>query len=840
MSTKILSPEEFFGFRMGADKKLARWDKIVEYFWHLDASPRVKVMELGKTTMGNPFLLAVISSPENIENIEKIRQTSLRLAHPKGLSEQGIEKLVAEGKALVSMTMSVHASEIGGSQMAPELAYELATSEEPEVKRVLENAVLLLVPSSNPDGNIIVVDWYNRWLGTEYEGTGPPFLYHKYVGHDNNRDCFQITQAESKVLTKMLFKDWYPQAQIDFHHMGSYGARFYIPPHTDPLYEHSDPLVWTEQQLYGGAMLLELEAAGKTGVETQASYPADGGPYWDESPLMHGICGMLTESASASLATPIYIHYQQLEPSRRGRPEYRTQMNFPHPWPGGWWRLRDVVEQQKIAAIAALKTAAGFRERILRNMYQKAMRQIEAGAQGSPYAFILSPEQHDPLTAYRLLRMLQDADVEVHRAKEGFRAEGAAYPAGSYVVFTSQTCRPYVLRLLKQTFYHVGPWSQTPDGAPLPPYDLATNTLGEFMGVKFIEASKPFKGSFEPCEPIEPPKGWVVQSERGHLLDARLNESFAVICSLLKKGKTVYHVLDRVGELPVGSFYVPPQDGLDLAELAERHGVVFHAVKQDFRKWPVRALRIGMYQRYHGGSIDEGWTRWLLEQYGFDYTTIRDDDIKEKNGKLIDRFDDIILPDDDRNIILGENLEEYYRRTRPRSVPPKYPPEYQSGIGKEGVEKLRGFVEAGGTLITLNNASNLALEDLKMPFNNAVKDVPSKDFFCPGSTLKVKIDASHPLTYGVAEDTVILYRSSAPVFEIKQSAKNDEYRVVVSYPQERILQSGWLIGERYLSNKAALIDARLGKGHVILFGFSPQLRAMTAATFKLLFNALLR
>jgi hypothetical protein len=840
MSTKVLSPEEFFGHKMGADRKLARWDRIVEYFWQLDASPRVKVTELGKTTMGNPFLLAIISSPENLENIEKIRETSLHLAHPRGLSEQEAEKMVAEGKTVVSMMMSVHASEIGGSQMAPELAYELATSEEPEVQRILENTVLVLVPSSNPDGNILVVDWYNRWLGTEYEGTAPPFLYHKYIGHDNNRDCFHITQAESKMLTKMLYKDWYPQAQIDFHHMGSYAARFYIPPHMDPLYENTDPLAWTEQQLYGGAMLMELEAAGKTGVETQASYPADGGPYWDEAPLMHGICGMLTESASASLATPIYVHQQQLEPSRRGRPENRTQMNFPHPWPGGWWRLRDVVEQQKIAALATLKTAAGFREKILHNMYLKARRQIEAGASEPPYAFILSPEQHDPLTAYRLLRMLQDADVEVHRAKEEFRAEGGVYPAGTYVVFASQTCRPYVLRLLKQSLYHFGPWSRTPDGAPLPPYDLAANTLGEFMGVKFVEASKPIRGSFELCEPIEPPKGGVEQSDRGYLLDGRLNESFAVVCSLLKKGKAVCRVLDRVGDLPVGSFYIPAQEGLDLAEYVDRRGILFHAVKQDFRKWPLRTLRIGMYQRYHGGNMDEGWTRWLLEQYGFEYTTIRDDDVKEKNGKLIDRFDVIILPDDDRSLILGENLEEYYRKTRPRAVPPSYPPEYQSGIGKEGVEKLRSFVGAGGTLITLGNASNLALEDLKMPFTNAVKDLAPRDFLCPGSTLKVKIDGAHPLAYGVAEDALILYRGSCPAFEIKQAANNDDYRVVISFPEEQILQSGWLIGERYLSNRAALIDARLGRGHVILYGFSPQLRAMTASTFKLLFNSLLR
>ena len=839
MEMKIPSPEEFFGFRMGADRRLARWDRIVEYFWQLDRSPCVKVVELGKTTMGNPFLLVIITSPENMENLEEIRKVSWRLAHPRGLSEEEAERLVSRGRAVVSMTMSVHASEVGGTQMAPELAYELATSDDPEYQKIRRETVLLLVPSANPDGQIMVVDWYNKWLGTEYEGCPLPWLYHKYVGHDNNRDAFHITQVESKMLTRLLFKEWYPQAQVDFHHMGSYGARFYIPPHMDPIYEHVDPLVWAEQRLYGGVMLAELEAAGKTGIETQATYPADGGPYWDEAPIMHNICGMLTESASAKLATPIYIHYQQLEPSRRGRPEYRPQMVFPHPWPGGWWRLRDIVEQQKIAALAVLKCAASFRERILRNMYLKARRQMEWGRSRPPYAFIIPLKQHDVLTMLELLQKLQAADVEVHRAREAFRAEGVLYPEGTYVVFTAQPCRPYVLKLLKQTFYHDGPWTRKPDGTPLPPYDLATDTLHEFMGVRVIEVSKPFEGDFELCETIPLPEGGVEESEKGYLLDGRLNRSFAVVCALLKEGVEVHRVQEPVGDLPKGSFYIPPQPGLEekLREYACSHHVTFKAVESvDFERRALRLLRVGVYQRYYGGNIDEGWTRWLLEQYGFEYETVRDAEIKE--GKLAERFDVLILPSDHKSLILGEKIEEYYRKIRPKYVMPKYPPEYRSGIGEEGVKKLREFVEAGGTLVTLGRASDFAIEELKLPIRNVVKDLKPKDFLCPGSTLKVRVNMDHPLAYGVAEDCLILFRNF-PVFEIQKTMNNEDYQVVVSYPEERILQSGWLIGEKYLSRKAALIEAKMGKGRVILFGFSPQFRAITAATFKFLFNCLL-
>ncbi len=837
----VKSPEEFYGFQMGADRKLARWDRIVDYFWQLDELPTVNVRELGKTTEGHPFLLAAISSSKNIANLEKIREQSWALAHPKKLSERSLRKILREGKAVVSMTMSVHASEIGGTQLSSELAYELATSDDPDIVKIRENTVLLLVPSSNPDGNIKVVDWYNEQLGTEYEGGPLPYLYHKYVGHDNNRDAFHITQLESEHLTRFLFREWYPQAQVDHHHMGGYAARFSIPPHMDPLYEEVDPLIWTEQQLYGGAMIMELEAHGKTGVETQATYPADGGPYWDESPIAHGICGMLTESASAKLATPMYIHYQQLEPSRRGRPEYRTQMNFPHPWPGGWWRLRDIIEQQKVASLAVLKTAANFREKILRNMHLKATRQIRLGETKPPYAYIVPGEQHDPITALDLLRKLHMADVEVHRAKRQFSYEGVTYPRGTHVIFTAQTCRAYILKLLRETHYHDGPHTRSRDDTPLSPYDLSTDTMAEFMGVKVVEAMEPLRGSFEPCESVDLPEGGVEESKGGHLLDGRLNASYSAVNELLRDGKKVHRALEDVGDLPKGAFYIPSQRGIKrkLGDLAGKHHIRFQATDgDDFEKSPLKPLRIGVYQRYRGGNIDEGWTRWVLEQHGFEYATLMDEEIKE--GDLVKSFDVIVIPNDDRRIIVGKEkeVEEYYTKRRPKSVVPKYPEEYRSGIGEEGVAKLKEYVEEGGTLLTFGKASELAIEDLKLPFLNVLKDVKPKDFHCPGSTLKVNVNTCSPLAYGVSEDLLLLFKGY-PAFQVKQTPDNQDYSIVVSYPEERMLKSGWLIGERRISNKAALIDAKHGEGRVILYGFSPQMRGITAATYKLLFNALL-
>jgi len=843
MSTEIPSPEEFFGHKMGADLKLVRWDKIVEYFWLLDSSPCVKVTELGRSTEGNPFLLAIVSSPENIENAEKIKEMSYRIAHPRGLPEAEAERIIREGKTVVAMSMSIHATEVGGTQMAPELAYELATS--PELEGVRQNTVLVLIPCFNPDGQIMVTDWYTQWLGTEYEGVPTPFLYHKYTGHDNNRDAIHLTQPESRMVSRVLYREWYPQAYIDHHHMGSYGARFYIPPFSNPIDPNVDPLVWTEQQLYGAMMAVMLEEKGKTGVESAATYPGEFMPTFNYVPCWHNICGMLTESASAKIATPIYVHYHQLKPSRRGRPEYRAQMGFPHPWQGGWWRLRDIVEQQKISALATLRVAANFREMILRNMHLKAKRSIDTGLKEPPYAFIVKPRQHDELTSYKFLKLLSEMGVEISRSRREFTANGVTYPRGAFVIFTSQSCRPYLLSLLKQTFYYAGPFSRQPNGAPIAPYDLSTYTVAEFMGVDLHEVEEPFDGSFEQLNSIRFPRGSVGDgSEFGYMLDGTLNESYGAVNRLLRKGVEVHRVLEPVeaGDITfeAGSFFIPAQQGLEeeLRRLSRRHHLVFaSASSADFERKPLQMLRVGMYQRYWGGNMDEGWTRWLLKQYRFRYRTLRDADIKR--GRLINKYDVIVLPSDHKSLILGEGIEEYYqKRFRGLFVLPKFPPEYKSGIGKEGVEKLRKFVEAGGTLVTLGEASNFAVEELKLPVKNVLADLKPEEFLCPGSTLRVNVDRGSPLAYGVSEDLLILFRNH-PAFEVKAGMSNEDMRVVVSYPDQRIMRSGWLVGEKHLSRKAALIDAKLGKGRVVLFGFSPQFRAQTDATFKFFFNCLL-
>ncbi len=839
----LLSPEEFYGFKPGTDRRLLRWDKIVEYFRHLDAaSDRVKVEEVGRTTKGNPIILSYISSQENLGRLGEIRETSWSLSHPRGLSGERVDGLVAEGRAVVAMTMSIHASEVGGTQGASDLAYRLAAGEDGLTQRIRENVVLLLFPCANPDGLVMTVDWYNAWVGTEYEGCGLPWLYHEYVGHDNNRDALTLTQVETRVMNRVLLGEWFPQAYVDFHQMGFYGSRFFIPPNSNPVNEVADPLVWTEQKHYGAQMAIRMASEGISGVEQAAVFPADFMPGFSLVFPWFGICGMFTESASVKVATPVYVHYHQLQPHPRGRPEYRASVNFNDPWRGGWWRLGDILRGQLAAAMATLEVAANNREMILRNMYGKAVRSIQRGQAEAPYAFLFPPGQRDPNTARRLLRTLMEMSVEVHVAESPVNVDGVTYPEETYVVFAGQTARPFLVSLFSRTLYRDSPWVRSQDGTPLMNYDFATQTMAEFKGVEVVEASAPPEGSFRELMEIKMPEGVVEESEIGYVLDGRINDSFKAVNLLVKKGVEVHRVHEAIDlgkePLPSGAFYVPWRKGVEpkLREVAEETHLRFHGLKEEpeFSHGSVKPLKIAMYQRYWGGNMDEGWTRWLLEQYGFEYTTVMDEEVK--NG--LEGFEVLILPSDPPALITGEGVEEWYeKKFKGALTVPVLPTEYKTGIGEEGVEKVKEFVEKGGRVLALYESCEFAIEKLGLPVRNTVKDLKPDEFHCPGSTIRVNIDNTHPLGYGMPESGLILLRGNH-AYAVKGGHWNENYRTVITYPEENMIQSGWLIGEKNLARKAALIDAKMGEGSVVLYGFAPQMRALTDATFKVFFNAL--
>jgi len=842
MSDIITPPEEFFGFQLGSDRKIARWDRIVEYFRTLEGqSDEIKVVEMGPSTEGNPFLLVIISSADNLGNLERLREANLRLSDPRGLTEEEAEPLIAEGRAVICQSMSLHATEIGGTQMAPELAYDLLTRRDEEARRILENVVFLMVPCFNPDGQIMVTDWYDRWLGTEYEGVSLPWLYHKYAGHDNNRDAFQTNLQESKYVAEILFRKWIPQAYVDHHQMGSYGARFYIPPYCEPFRPLADPLVYREHAWYGAHQAYMLEEAGKTGIIGGAmSFPAWGHFGWHRITNHHNIAGMLTESASAKLATPLYIHPNQLVGGHYSFPDYAAQVNFPHPWEGGWWTLREIVEQQKICSWATLDIAARYKDMVLRNAYLKAKRQIERGAMSKTKAYVVPRAQHDPITTGKLIEKLLVQGIEIHIADEDFTADAVTYSAGSYVIRLDQPKYGLIKSLLGRTFYPDNAWTRDQDGTPRRPKDKVTDTMHEFMGIRVDPVECTFEADLtKVSELVWPSGGLEGESTIGYALDPRLNDSFAAVNELLVKGAQVWRSTESLdcGDacLPQGAFIIKGVEKEELARVAaEKHVTLYPLFDEPESTTQVSPPRIGLFQRFYGGNTDEGWTRLVLEQFGFPFTTIMDKDVRE--GGLHDKYDIIIIPDDSEAMITGDGLEEYARvRGRPL---PNFPPEYRSGLGEDGVESLREFVRAGGRLVCLNASSEFAVNAFGLKVRNVLKGLDPKEFFCPGSTIHAVIDHCHPMGYGMPpEGLIFLWDSLA--FEILPSGENDRYEVVVSYGERDLLESGWLIGEEKLRKKPAMVVASLGEGKVVLFGFRPQHRAQTHGTFKLLFNSLL-
>ncbi len=836
LAQQIPSPEQFFGFQMGTDRKLARWDKLVDYYNILGAaSARMEVVNMGPSTLGNPFLVLFISSPENLARLDDYKRMNATLTDPRGASDAQIQQAIANGKAVVVQSYALHSTEVAASQSAAEIAYEMVTRDDEEMLRILDNTIAIMIPAFNPDGNIIVTDWYNRWVGTEYEGVGPPELYHHYIGHDNNRDAFMQNTIESYYGAEILFREWVPQAYIDHHQMGPYGARIYVPPYAEPVRPDGDPLVWREMAWYGAHIAYKAEEAGRQGVVNAAVYSGWGhfGFHWITP--FHNIAGMLTESASARLATPLFVHPDQLGGSRQ-LPEYEEQTTFPNPWPGGWWTVRDMVINQKIATFAALDIAARNRTTVLRNAYLKATRQTERGANGETVAFIVPAEQHDPLTAQKMVNKLLGQGAEVRRAAREFTHEGRVYGAGTFVVPLAQPKRGVLRWLLGRTFYPDNSYTRDRDGNPIRPYDMSTDNIAEYMGVRVDPVGTMVTANLTRVADTLDPTGQVASGQFGYLLDGRLNDSFKAVNMLWEGGASVRRVNRQSSGLRLGDFVVSSSASASLvSQVADATGVDFAALDTDASSvsQPLSRPRVGMYQRYLGGNMDEGWTRWMLEHFAFEYTSLMDDAIKDDN--LHEKYDVIILPDDNVSAMTGETSGGRGGFGGGRDA---YPPEYRSGFGQEGVDALESFVENGGTLVTFARAGALPIEKFGLPVRNIVADVPSKEFWSPGSTLRVNIDNTDPLAYGMPKRGLVMFLQGNHVYSVNRSDRNHRVRRIATFVERDLLQSGWLLGEDVIAEKAAMVAVGHGEGQVVLIGFRAQHRAQTHGTFKLVFNAL--
>ncbi|MCK4922399.1 MAG: hypothetical protein KAS71_15205, partial [Bacteroidales bacterium] len=639
----ITSPEEFFGFQMGEDRKLARWDEIVEYFYKVEKeSDRLKVINMGPSSEGHPFLVMIFSSPDNLANLDKLQEINKAISDPRLVTEGSIDSYIENGKAVIFQSMSLHASEVGGTQMTPELTYDLLSRDDPETKRILDNVLFFMIPCMNPDGQVMITDWYSETVGTEYEGLRMPFLYHKYCGHDNNRDGDYLNLPESKYVAKAMFVDWVPQAYIDHHHMGSYGARFYVPPYCDPIRPYADPLVWREISWYGSHIAYKLEEQGFKGILNAAQFAGWGHFGWHWITPFHNIAGMLTESANVELATPIYIHPEQLKGNARMFPEYEAQSTFPNPWPGGWWRLRDIVEQKKSSAWSLLDFAAQNRETILNTAYLKARNQTERGATGDIKTFVIPANQHDYLTSVKMINTLLLSGIEIKKANSDFMVDGMQYQKGSYVISLAQPKMGLIRNLLAETHYADNAWTRKENGTPINPYDLATHTMYEFMGVRVDAKGVKVEGDFTILGEQDIKKGMVEAGERGYIIDGRQNNSFKAVNLLADKGINVKRLDKHHNSYRPGDFIISKASKDEISKIATETGVDFNPLNN----LPVDGIhdvnrgRLALFQRYDGGNMDEGWTRLCFEDFSFPYYSLMSTEVKK--GDLNKKWDVIV------------------------------------------------------------------------------------------------------------------------------------------------------------------------------------------------------
>ncbi|MFB3829278.1 MAG: M14 family metallopeptidase [Bryobacteraceae bacterium] len=830
------SPEQFAGFRMGAEGKLVRWERIVEYMHKAAAaSPRVRVEEAGKTTMGNPFVVVTVTSPANMAQLEEHRGLQRRLVYDRSLNDASAAPLLEKQRAVVLITCNIHSTEIASSQMALELVHRFATEDSPYVRHILENVILVLAPSANPDGQIMVTDWYNKNRGTPYEYSFMPELYHKYTGHDNNRDAFMNTQVESRILNRLTYKEWLPHVFYDEHQMGGSGARMFVPPFKDPINPNVQPVVWQLNGLFGYAMGMALNEKNYPGVISGAMYTS----WWQGGFLMqawwHNMAGLLTEVASANVASPV-----EQELARRGAPPgpelTREQMmnrdprkplppprdieprnTYPRPWMGGKWTLRDIVDYELTATWAALETAANNRGMIVRSIYRINRREIEAGEKDAPYAWVIPAAQHDPPVAARLAQILDELGVEVHQAAAAFEAGGKKYPAASYVVLMSQPYRAFAKDMLEAQKY---PAVRGPQGVVERPYDVTGWTLPYQMGVEAVEIGKKFEAKLERMNAIPVPPGRFegARGGAGFEIARNTNNSAIAVNRLLKAGH-------EVSWTPEGAVFVRNQGtvGSELEQWARQLGIGVKAVAAapaGVRR--LRQPRLGIYKSW-APSMDEGWTRWLLEQYEFPYTHVRPSNAKA--GKLRDRYDVLLFADQSAQSLIKGVDREWIR------------PELRGGMGQEGVTALKEFVRAGGTLIAIGASTLLPIQEFPLPLKSAFRDLRPGQFSCPGSILRVFVDNRSPEAYGMPEETSAVFYNNV-AFEPTPALGDSAVRVIAKYPGAGVLKSGWLDGEQYIADRIAAASVNFGKGRVILYGWAVQMRAQPHATFKLLFNGI--
>ena len=731
------------------------------------------------------MIAAIISAPENIRNLDKYKAIQAKLADPrKIMSDAERDELVRDGKTVVAISCSIHSTEIVASQMSTRLAYELASDNRPDTLAILQNTILILIPSPNPDGVDIVADHYRKTFGTNAEGSSPPELYHYYAGHDDNRDWFMLDLKETKNITRLFWKEWFPQIVYDIHQQGSNGSRFFVPPFYDPPNPHINALLLRQVGLIGHKMAADVTAAGYKGILTNALYDTWWHGGFRTAPYFHNSIGILTEAASARLMTPSNVTREQLtRSSTRGmNSAMEVSTNFPNPWAGGTWRPSDIMGMELIACHSVLSLASNYRADYLRNFYELGKAGLAQLTSADSLGYLIPAGQGRDENVAKMIGTLVEQGVEVYRLDKELHGSAVAQylaklpngkheitnvgvitgglpeiPAGSYVVFLNQPYRQNVLALFEPQVY---PDRTTANGEAERPYDVAGWTLPMSMGVNTQLLTNL-------TEPANERKLTLIKSEN----DVR--KDFG---------------------LPLWTSDKSP---------------IVNPVKP--------GIRVAIYQNSRNGNMDEGWTRYVFDAFNVPFKSANETVLNDTDPSA--NFDAIILPSEQT-------------RANPDSDAPTQS-ENARGISDKGYANLAKFVEGGGTLICFDGSCAAVIRQMKLPLRNVLAGVRSSDFYCPGSILRINVDTANPLARAMSKDTDAYFINSS-AFE----TTDNKVQVVARYGKDDVLRSGWLRGEDRIKDKIALAEVGMGKGRIVLFAFRPQHRGQTWGTFPFIWNAI--
>ncbi|MFY0592946.1 M14 family metallopeptidase [Roseivirga sp.] len=818
---QIPHPKETFGFEVGADYKLADYDQMLEYYDKIAASTdRVQMIEIGKSVMGRPIKLLFISSEENMKQLERWREISEKLSRAE-ISEEEARRLSKEGKAIVWIDGGMHATERAHAQMTSELMWKIASEESDEMRAIRENVITLMVPVINPDGVDIVVDWYRKNVGTPFETTGPPILYQKYVGHDNNRDWFMNNMPETKAVTTILHNTWYPQIVHNHHQTSPRWAMIFLPPFRSPVNPRIHPGITTGVNLVGTAMANRFAMKKMPGVISGTSFSM----FWNggmrTAPYYHNQIGILTEVAQPS-PKPTFYDPEKKPKNVGGKPSNGTEIFYPYPFEGGEVKFRDAVDYMITASMGILDLASDKRDEFLYNIYSMGKDAIED--EHGAFAYVIPTDQWNPSEAINLTNVLLQGGLKAHRATAAFTANGKSYDAGAIIFYGAQSYRPFLADLLETQVYP--DQFLYPGGPPQPPYDLAGWTLPMQMGVTVDKIESSFNAQAdEVTDKLTFDKGSVTGNGRyGFVFSNKDNQSATAVNRLQKQGYAVSQMTSDQGDLHAGSFMVRNKRGLQnrIQELADQLGLDFVGIqkKPTATLKALKKIKLGIYKSWQA-NMDEGWSRWMLEQFEFDLDTLHNVDIQ--SGDL-SQYTAIIMPSQSPNGILNGNRKG------------RMPEKFVGGIGTNGVEALDTYAKAGGTLIFYDNASDFAIQQFKLPVKNVTAGLRPNDFFIPGSLIRTDVDADHRLGFGMMEQVAASFNRSRG-FKMNDGATG--VTEIAKYASDDLLMSGWALGEEnHLANTSAMMHVAHGEGNLVLFAFRPQFRGQPRGTYKLIFNSI--